>query len=368
MRDQWNGQQSVNKYELCDCPKRKSEVSKRDPLFALSLRLPCDGFGRLRRFVFPFSPSNLCRTCMHTSTALPTTSCFQPSSSLTYSALGGEIELSRQHCIKRTCVNRASRSPANLPLESSTWPSSRARSDRLHLRPRPQKQKWMNASSPETFASDVQTVSDQPAAAAVLNTNELLQQILSEIPCEHRVNLRRVSKTCNEVVSKAGYAVEPVCVRPSDELYENRTYYPNHLTFRCHPAIDYNFPRRDHIIDSMQKRSMMRMLSHNFERFWIREPGIAQEFITNPPITQIGITPYTSVLPTIGILRVPEGIRLVHLHDTFTRMSGAQWDEGDRTVRPTFADLMAEFWLSKKYTSRSGITKYYYCSHCESAT
>lgn len=97
-----------------------------------------------------------------------------------------------------------------------------------------------NISSPDTCTNDILAVLDQPAATAALKTHELLQQILSEVPCEHRFILLQVSKTWCEVITKIEYTIEPVYVAPSDDPTGESTYYPNHLTFRCHPATSYN--------------------------------------------------------------------------------------------------------------------------------
>lgn len=62
-----------------------------------------------------------------------------------------------------------------------------------------------------SLANDVRAMKlELPATTSVLNTNELLHLILTEVPFEHRVNLRRVSRVWSKAVSKVGFVLEPV--------------------------------------------------------------------------------------------------------------------------------------------------------------
>jgi hypothetical protein len=49
---------------------------------------------------------------------------------------------------------------------------------------------------------------------SVLETNELLHQILSGIPAESRHSLRRVSKSWNSVLLSIGYGFNPTALTP----------------------------------------------------------------------------------------------------------------------------------------------------------
>lgn len=218
----------------------------------------------------------------------------------------------------------------------------------------------------DTLAEGIQEFTlEQPAATAVLDTNELLKKILSQVPCEYRVNLRRVSKTWKHVVSEVGYAVEPVYARPSHDPEKGVPYYPNHLTIKCHPVTGKGYRRKGSAAYSRYVENRSRCAELHMTNFNLRK-GELEEFITDPPITQVAVSYHDVNTATWGIeklatLRVPGGIRIMHLRGTFRKMTGVPltW-RGERRV-PKMRDLVAEFRLSWKVPLlASGSDQYVY--------
>lgn len=65
-------------------------------------------------------------------------------------------------------------------------------------------------------------------------------------------------------------------------------------------------------------------------------------------------------LPTMAVVRIREGIRITHLHDIFSRMSGARWHSESGFIMPKFSDLYAQLELSTKVSRHRGGVEYYY--------
>lgn len=161
------------------------------------------------------------------------------------------------------------------------------------------------------------------AAMAVLDTNELLHMIIAEVPHKYRCSLRRVSKTWKAAVMKIGFTLERVSHqqrRPDSKAdvtfrqtlaFEYRAGLPklsSAAVFEINPVfIDvgaswkYRLPGQDWKWSRKYYQRFMPSLSEI--------AGIEQQFITNPPITQV-------LMSTGGcgkhaaILRVHGGIRL----------------------------------------------------------
>ena len=145
---------------------------------------------------------------------------------------------------------------------------------------------------------------ETPAASAVLQTNELLHLIISEVPREHRTSLRRISKAWKIVIEKAGHAFEPlrrhVCERMgshSPRPCPSTPLYPPQVNFRFHPAL---LTKGRVQIDTCDGASQ----TFHHHSIWVSvvkppcritefEKGIATlvehelEFITDPPTTEV---------------------------------------------------------------------------------
>jgi hypothetical protein len=157
---------------------------------------------------------------------------------------------------------------------------------------------------------------EDSSAAAVLQSPELLQMIISEVPCEERTSLRRVSKHWR-AVEKIGHAFEPighVLFRIEQcgalPLYASQVVFRHNQVFRDQvmPVIVGGNPVRPAYRISC--RSLLRHLSAISSAMLGKN---VDQFITDPPITEVNVSidcgngaEYTDEIP----LRVRGGIRL----------------------------------------------------------
>ena len=167
---------------------------------------------------------------------------------------------------------------------------------------------------------------EAPAVAAVLETNELLHLILTELPREHRTSVRCVSKAWQAAVEKIGHVFEPeghaVCERPGLCNHPSTPLYTSHVAFRFHPALHSAKFVKGHlhasacIGESRTNYHRIIALGH-FRDGFACDKNIARvltenkhEFITSPPMTELS-TSQAWRYPTI--LRVSGGVRFGHL-------------------------------------------------------
>ena len=167
---------------------------------------------------------------------------------------------------------------------------------------------------------------EAPAVAAVLETNELLHLILTELPREHRTSIRCVSKAWQAAVEKIGHVFEPeghaVCERPGLCNHPSTPLYTSHVAFRFHPALHSAKFVKGHlhasacIGESRTNYHRIIALGH-FRDGFACDKNIARvltenkhEFITSPPMTELS-TSQAWRYPTI--LRVSGGVRFGHL-------------------------------------------------------
>jgi len=134
------------------------------------------------------------------------------------------------------------------------------------------------------------------AMSTVFGINELLTQILSDVPMEHFVNLLRVSKTWNSVALKIGYYIEPTYVCTETYLpwiFQKPPVYPDNVHIDINPIVqcgnryeawNYELHRWD-----MNFRVDGKFFSSVLCRF-------GHQFLTNPPITHISISYATVTL------------------------------------------------------------------------
>lgn len=206
--------------------------------------------------------------------------------------------------------------------------------------------------SPDNLAKDVQaltikqpatTTLGQPAVTAVFTTNELLKQILSEVPCEERKILRRVSKTWHEVVSKVGYAVDPMDVPGKDEPF-GRRFYPSHIVFKAHP--DMTIARFPISTVTGASTTLSIGLGHRRSDAFKQTYEVHNEFVTHPPVTRMAVgiwsiecesdaSDYADDLDDSENrlpydLHIPGGIRFRDVHDLFQCLSQTKTQEGER--------------------------------------
>lgn len=196
---------------------------------------------------------------------------------------------------------------------------------------------------------------ERPATTAVLNTNGLLTQILSDVPLEKRVDLRRVCKIWSSIIiSKAGFQANPIevccwCTRSrficSQLSQDTRTpHYSPDIAFKIHSArvcdhgeygklvrkhwagssqtieneisIDKNAIDINVCVDIESVRNVTKLIQHG------------AEFITKPPITRALLRSCLDsdneypreLLTSYATLSISEGIRVRDLLHTLTQM------------------------------------------------
>jgi len=110
-----------------------------------------------------------------------------------------------------------------------------------------------------------------------LETNELLHNILSELPIELRVRVRRVSKTWNLVISKLGYCIDPTASYHSE--YYEFPRYSAHLNIRPNPIVSANFIHKRSDGAGYELSAPDRDRLRYYNNLW--------EFLTTLPIAQI---------------------------------------------------------------------------------
>lgn len=145
------------------------------------------------------------------------------------------------------------------------------------------------------------------AATAVLDTNELLHQILSHIPIEDFFRIRRVSKTWNKVASDIGYHLDPV--RVCDEA-DSR--YPSLPMYACEVPITFNpvfYVGPSPSDDGSPKFYYLYLM---YDGYFDLDLARSNEFLTNPPVTLVSLSIRDPWKP-VAMLRVRDGIRLRHL-------------------------------------------------------
>ena len=130
--------------------------------------------------------------------------------------------------------------PASLKTQirlrpSPTYTNIMASSSEAELTHDPSNRAGEDMSATSFGSANVQRY-EAPAVAAVLQTNELLHLILTELPREHRTSIRCVSKAWQAAVEKIGHVFEPeghaVCERPGLCNHPSTPLYTSHVAFR----------------------------------------------------------------------------------------------------------------------------------------
>jgi hypothetical protein len=187
------------------------------------------------------------------------------------------------------------------------------------------------------------------ATTQALTTRELLESILSQVPCDTLVNVRRVSKAWNVVISEIGYHVEPYGPTEIHE-HENPTphyptphyptpqcpipqcptpHYSASMSFKFHPAFRHAARRAFYTSKKPLAKFVLHMLKLRDPKEVMRQKLHDDQFITNPPITKINtcLMFKGSSVTRLTPLRVPSGIRFRHLLelcDQYSTRTGAR--------------------------------------------
>lgn len=173
----------------------------------------------------------------------------------------------------------------------------------------------------------VSNVLDQPssvaptyeAATAVFETNELLHQILKQLPREELVTVRRVSKTWSKVASEVGYLVEPYAPI-EDRNHEHPTpHYPADESFKSHPILKRAVRKT---WSSHRENPDLGVTVHvlRLENDKLPLPHHKDHFITCPPITKLDtcLILHPNVHKLIA-LRAPSDIKFKHLEGLWSK-------------------------------------------------
>jgi hypothetical protein len=206
--------------------------------------------------------------------------------------------------------------------------------------------------SSSSSSASVQEYQDFEATTAVLDTNELLHMIVAEVPLNHRASLLEVSRTWNAAAIKIGYTLQPSGYQPSPPsasplsaglifafpqlaVYSplpdfSREGFPGLPMYSSIVTVDINpaFPEEAPSSEGRSKfYSFRRGLNGVVTTFTINPSeegreyykgftsyaseivGHEDEFITNPPLTQV-LMCARHFGEDAAILRVREGIRI----------------------------------------------------------
>lgn len=192
----------------------------------------------------------------------------------------------------------------------------------------------------DSTKSAAQEPVNQPATTAVLTTNELLTQILSDVPCEPRADLRRVCKTWRDVISKIGFQVSPIEVCRG---YAEKPMHHDTFSLPCYPAsmkLKINLAAGQLGIHTSSSKRLrpgqpsppdddnrvdLTLYSKFTTSDQLAKLGLkGHEFVTRPPITCafLDFDYYNfRVVPSRAIeLQVPEGIRIRDLIQGWTKL------------------------------------------------
>jgi hypothetical protein len=159
---------------------------------------------------------------------------------------------------------------------------------------------------------------EESSAAAVLDTNELLHMIFSEVPREHRVSLRRVSKNWQAAIEKIGYVFQPADHSPRYHQDDPRPLYVSQTIFKSNPVFHdrlssmgrpANLASPGYRIECRYLESS-RSVPHWVSVAKLKENG--HQFITDPPLTELQVRTGGILVPKVR-LQVDGGIRLKDL-------------------------------------------------------
>lgn len=184
------------------------------------------------------------------------------------------------------------------------------------------------------LVNDVQAMTlELPATTAVLNINELLHLILAEVPCEYRVNLRRVSKAWSQALSKLGFVLEPVQIA-FQHMHPNWDGCIPEYALGDYLHIDVN----ETVFDKHPRKSRRSCIGNLPDRLYcsnedsdgsvpLQTHSQANRFATNPPISTVALVTHAHNYlryETLAILRIRDGIRVRDLKKHLAKL-GRDW-------------------------------------------
>jgi hypothetical protein len=170
-----------------------------------------------------------------------------------------------------------------------------------------------------------QTLEAGAAVSAVLGITELLLLIVSAVPFENRISIRRVSKTWHAAVSRVGYTLEPVdyggstpqySVESGGNMYKMLELNRSSAGLALKKEGRMIFGRRFYAVKQVSLGLC------NAKKLYMHE----HEFITDPPITQVLICEKPNGCGVVAsgfagaILRVRGGIRVGDLLECLRKL------------------------------------------------
>lgn len=172
---------------------------------------------------------------------------------------------------------------------------------------------WRSASAPARLSH---RNSRRSAVSKVLETNELLTQILSDVPVENLVNLLRVSKTWNSITLKIGYYIRPtrVCAWSLHRtIASNSPMYPDSVSIDINPIVNCG-----HQAETWNSKPLCWVMRFRVDSKFNSSTLVrfGHQFLTNPPITQVSLS-HGCPLTT---LTVDDGIRLRDLAEAIHKL------------------------------------------------
>lgn len=164
-----------------------------------------------------------------------------------------------------------------------------------------------------------------------LNTlpDEVLVQVLSEVPKEHRVGIRTVSQKWKNIISDLGYHIKPLFVTNGEYCLP---YYPKEIPIHLNPIISA-------FCESAATRFTSCALGRDGPFTSSDVQARRSEFISSPPITAICIGIWKAeeqrtatgvsitVVDTPALMRSDQGIRVGDLMDVVDAVEASVPDE-----------------------------------------
>jgi hypothetical protein len=165
--------------------------------------------------------------------------------------------------------------------------------------------------------------------------DELLTSVLSMVPPEHRIGIRRVPQKWNGIISDIGYHLEPLFVNGRD----GKPWYPARVPIQVHPILD---SRR--VAIKMYKGACPNYLFDSDELSNANARRRRLDYLTSPPISVVMLQSYQNshdgsfiedihvILRTASsVSKRPEGIRVGDFLDALDKLHESGKDIGKVT-------------------------------------
>jgi hypothetical protein len=170
-----------------------------------------------------------------------------------------------------------------------------------------------SSSSSTTSAQNHQSFE---ATTAVLDTNELLHMIIAEVPLMNRTSIRGVSKPWKTAVTKIGFTLEPVSHQqrrpdaPATRHPDRRDFLEHRVGLPMLSSVAIFVINPVFLPSNRPPHDGRRGYYAGFIPSASEILGVEQQFITNPPLTQVFMSTGGGNGAYAAILRVHGGIRL----------------------------------------------------------